>query len=98
MFTTHGHQIPGTVAEPRPAGMSVARCGGISLCTLCGVEAMETFKTPPVVDEPEVKICIRMQLITGVEPIGLSDRLKIIRNDQKLRDMVIKYLAEGIDD
>lgn len=37
MYTSHGHQIPGTPEEGvRPP---VARCGGPSLCSVCGTEA-----------------------------------------------------------
>lgn len=45
MFTAHGHQIPGTVAEERPPGMSVARCGGVTRCGQCKSEA--AFHTTP---------------------------------------------------
>lgn len=44
-FTAHGHQIPGTIAEERPPGMSVARCGGVNLCNQCKTEA--AFHTTP---------------------------------------------------
>lgn len=38
MFTSHGHQIIGTVAEAaRPK--AVARCGGPGLCVQCSREA-----------------------------------------------------------
>lgn len=38
MYTSHGHQIPGTPVEgdDKP---SVARCGGPKVCKQCGVEA-----------------------------------------------------------
>lgn len=39
MFTTHGHQIPGTIAKERPVGMQVARCGGPMICNVCKDEA-----------------------------------------------------------
>lgn len=38
-FTAHGHQIPGTIAEERPPGMPVARCGGVPDCGQCKTEA-----------------------------------------------------------
>lgn len=38
-FTAHGHQIPGSPADPRPEGMKVFRCGGVGLCSLCSNEA-----------------------------------------------------------
>lgn len=50
-FTSHGHQIPGTTTEPRPASMLVARCGGPSFCKQCGVEvnrhSAKTLTDPP---------------------------------------------------
>lgn len=39
-FTSHGHQIPGTVAEPRQPGVQTARCGGPNLCQSCRKDAM----------------------------------------------------------
>lgn len=45
MFTAHGHQIPGTVAEERPPGMKVARCGGVANCGQCKTEA--AYHTTP---------------------------------------------------
>lgn len=37
-FTRHGHQIPGTTAEPRPDDYQIARCGGVHLCPGCMVD------------------------------------------------------------
>lgn len=43
MYTTHGHQISGTIAEEkRPE--SVARCGGPGLCPQCSQEAIAARK------------------------------------------------------
>ena len=43
MYTSHGHQIQGTIAEePRPS--HVARCGGPSICVKCGTEAMAALQ------------------------------------------------------
>lgn len=36
--TSHGHQIPGTVAH-KMYPLSVARCGGVTLCKVCMEEA-----------------------------------------------------------
>jgi hypothetical protein len=48
MYTTHGHQIPGTtVEEERP--LRVARCGGPGLCKKCSEET--TLPRPQWPDE-----------------------------------------------
>lgn len=51
-FTTHGHQIEGSPAQPRPAGMLVVRCGGPVLCSQCSKEAADWLKTNEVTIEP----------------------------------------------
>lgn len=48
MYTSHGHQIPGTPVEGDVPAR--ARCGGISLCVSCSVEARvaRDFKELPI--------------------------------------------------
>ena len=39
-------------------------------------------------------LCQRMKRMTGLEPIGLTDMLKIIKNDELSRITLIRYLTE----
>ncbi len=43
--TRHGHQIPGSPADPKPTGISVARCGGPSHCGDCAIDVHDYLKT-----------------------------------------------------
>jgi len=38
-YTRHGHHIPGTVALRDDRPVSIARCGGMAMCTICKTEA-----------------------------------------------------------
>lgn len=50
-----------------------------------------------VTEDPEellFKLCKRMQRITNLEPVGLTDLMKIIQNDENLRILAIKFLTQ----
>lgn len=47
MYTSHGHQVSGTVPESMPNALSVARCGGPGLCPECSKQAVRLLKGFP---------------------------------------------------
>lgn len=66
MYTSHGHQIPGTVVEgTRP--VSVHRCGGISMCAQC---AMESKDAPRETHTEQTLFTVRDALVKS----GLTER------------------------
>lgn len=95
-FTSHGHQIPGTVAEPRQPGVQTARCGGPNLCQSCRKDAMnypeyaalfdttsETGTVKDALGNPDV--LLRSAKIAVIHAFNknheLSDRLELTEND-----------------
>lgn len=71
MYTSHGHQIPGTpVLQPAPENR--ARCGGPGLCRECSVQAWQVAfekEKPKTFALPEIS----EPTITQIPPAPLTD-------------------------
>lgn len=55
-YTSHGHPIPGSPTERKPA-LRVARCGGVTHCPKCRAEADEfhvLYDVSVIVREPNI--------------------------------------------
>lgn len=93
MYTSHGHQIPGTmVDEERPK--SVARCGGPRLCSICSREAASALRPNDSVNDAEVRLWQKFERITGsnVQERGLSDVLHILTGPE-LFPLLLDYIC-----
>lgn len=43
MYTSHGHNIPGMLADPSKKPDRILRCGGPSICAACAMETAEAL-------------------------------------------------------
>lgn len=62
MYTSHGHQIPGTPVEGPPRDK--ARCGGPGLCTTCSSEAINAITKELITTNQAAE-----ELLSGQSPI-----------------------------
>lgn len=77
-YTSHGHQIPGTIAEPRPVPFSIARCGGPGLCTLCSNEVIRILALKT---EFEIKKDENMEFTTFVRKPFVVEAVEITKEN-----------------
>jgi len=85
MYTSHGHQIKGTIAEAE-FPVSVARCGGPGMCMQCSKEAADAvLETKPNMLMCEEDTSTATIMINGVE----------VHNQQIINNDLNKLLREG---
>lgn len=82
MYTSHGHQVPGTRIDlPKPK--SVARCGGPRVCLDCAKDAAKIYAeiqgtSPEVAPPPTIKeysvLCHPMKMTDTTQKFTIMER------------------------